>query len=428
MNKALTKTETLSCFTWASYILFFTSFICSFRAITSISIACILLCSIIENKPGPRIFFSGLIKNPVFITCCLFFLLQVISLLYTQNTQAGWDNIRLKSGLLFIPLAFYGIDQLTPGTGRKLFAAYCLVLAGASFYCLFLAGWDYNQTHNPSLFFYHALVRPVSQHAVYFSIFVFIALLFLLENARKRRFLFTPIFTTALAAYFSVFLFLLSSKLVIAFYVAYLLYYFIALLKAKKNRGWALGVFTLFLITAGPALTVHNPVSKRFYEILDSDMELINQDRFAQGNYFNGLQFRLLQWKFVPEILTETRSWWTGLAPGDAQSLLDKKYISKNMYTGDGNQKNAGYLGYNTHNQFLESLLQTGIPGLLVFLLICFSLVKMAVRKKDSLAWFVILLVLAYSFIESVFETQYGILLFIFFPLLARGNKTTGTT
>jgi O-antigen ligase len=419
MNKALTRKKILSSFTGLLYIIFFTSFIFSFRAITSISTGLILLCGIMENKRGLRAFFLPMIKNPFFIACFLFFLLQVISLLYTHSQKAGWDNIRLKSGLLFIPLAFCGMDRFPAGTRRKLWAVYCLLLAGASLYCLFLAGWHYRQVHDPSLFFYHALVSPFSHHAVYFSIFVFTALVFLLENAGKGYFLFRPFFTIVLVVYFSVFLFLLSSKLVIAFYIIYLLYYFILLLKKKTNRAGVLAVFILFVVAGGSASMLHNPVSNRFYEILNGDMKLVNQDKFDKGNYFNGLQFRMLQWKFVPEILTGTHSWWTGVSPGDAQSLLDQQYISKDMYTGDPAKKTTGYLGYNTHNQFLEALLQTGIPGFLAFLLTCFCLVRMAAQKKDSLAWFIILLLLVYSCTESVFETQYSILLFTFFPLFA---------
>ena len=94
-----------------------------------------------------------------------------------------------------------------------------------------------------------------------------------------------------------------------------------------------------------------------------------------------------------------------------------QKYIEKDMYTGTVERGDKGFMGYNTHNEFLEALLQTGIIGGLIFLLICWSLIKMAWHRKKAELSFVTLLLLIYSFSESVFETQYSLLIFIFFPL-----------
>lgn len=87
------------------------------------------------------------------------------------------------------------------------------------------------------------------------------------------------------------------------------------------------------------------------------------------------------------------------------------------MYAGDPVRGDRGYLIYNTHNQFLETLLQNGVIGFVVLLLICFSLVKMAIQEKNRIAIVSILLLLTWLLTESVFETQYGIVIFTFFPL-----------
>lgn len=186
------------------------------------------------------------------------------------------------------------------------------------------------------------------------------------------------------------------------------------------------GSFTLCIIILGLLFTTRNPIRERFSDVLRGNIKIITQETFNEGDYFNGLQFRLLQWRFVAEILTENKRWWQGVSPGDAQTLLNKKYLSKNMYAGDPVKKDGGYLIYNTHNQFLETLLQNGIIGLIVLLLICFSAFKMMIQKKSIIASASILLLLAWLFTESVFETQYGIAIFTFFPLFlcTDENKT----
>ena len=164
-------------------------------------------------------------------------------------------------------------------------------------------------------------------------------------------------------------------------------------------------------------LLTQNKVSKRFNEIVSGNIDLVEQKNFTPAIYFNGLQFRLLQWRFVHEILTEQHAWIKGV-PGDAQALLDDKYTSTHMYTGDAHTETRGYLGYNTHDEFLQSLLQSGIPGLLAFIFICCTMLRMAIRKKNDELSFCVILLIAYCFNEAVFETQYGIMLFTFFPLL----------
>jgi len=425
MTTDLRKKRILNTFIHILYLVFFSSLIFSFRAVTSISITTILFSGIFLTRSAFSVVFQKKTHHLFLAGCFLFFLLQVISLLYTNDMQQGWNNVRIKTGLIITPLAVLVSFYLNAATRKKLFSHYCLILIAATLYCLYFSFFNFRETHDSSLFFYHALVSPLNQHAIYFSLLVAIALIFLLESIAKKEFLIARPFHIFLSIYLSAFLVLLSSKLVIAFFVFYLVYYFLNLLKKDKmNRLAVASLSMLCIIIATLFFTIRNPVSERFYEIIKGDIKIITQERFDQGDYFNGLQFRLLQWRFVGEILTENKRWLIGVSPGDAQTVLNNKYISKNMYTGDPARGDHGYLIYNTHNQFLETILQNGIIGLSVFLIICFSLVKMAVHQKNRVTSFIILLLLTWLFTESVFETQYGIIIFTFFSLFAADGKT----
>jgi O-antigen ligase len=89
--------------------------------------------------------------------------------------------------------------------------------------------------------------------------------------------------------------------------------------------------------------------------------------------------------------------------------------MEKNMYMGDSSLKQKGYQGYNTHNQFLETTLQSGIPGLVVQLLI--FLIMFILARGSPISISIMVLLLAWSFTESLLETQYG-MLFFFLPLI----------
>jgi O-antigen ligase len=88
--------------------------------------------------------------------------------------------------------------------------------------------------------------------------------------------------------------------------------------------------------------------------------------------------------RFTAEIVQEQKAWLKGVSPGDAQLMLDQKYITTHMYTGEVGRPDRGYIGFNTHNQFLESLLQNGIPGLLCFVVICAAMGGHGHTTKES--------------------------------------------
>lgn len=418
MDNNIQKKRLLSAFIHILYLVFFTSMIFLFRGITSISLGTMFVGGILINGAAWPSFFQKKSRNLFIAGCAFLFLLQLIALFYTNDIQEGWNNVRLKTGLLITALAVFLFSWLDMTMRKKLLSHYCLLLVAASLYCLYASFLNFLETGNASIFFYHALVNPIKQHAVYFSILIVIGLIFLLENILKKEHPFGRLSPVYLVIYLSAFLFLLSSKLVITFYIIYLVYYFIDLLQKNKMKRLAIvGSFILCVILVSLLFTIRNPVKERFSDMLQGNMKMITQETFNEGDYFNGLQFRLLQWRFVAEILTENKRWWLGVSPGDAQTSLNKKYLSKHMYAGDPAKGDRGYLLYNTHNQFLETLLQNGIIGLAILLLVCFALLKMMIREKTRIASVSILLLFAWLFTESVFETQYGIVIFTFFPL-----------
>jgi O-antigen ligase len=203
---------------------------------------------------------------------------------------------------------------------------------------------------------------------------------------------------------------------VISFTVIAILYYTILNLKKIKSRFSRLTLLFAGLALIVVVLTTNNKISNRFNEITHSNLDLIKQTSFDPGVYFDGIQFRLLQLRFVKEILTENNAWLTGVSD-NAQKFLDEKYISTNMYLGNGTPSDRGYLDYNTHNEFLESLLQSGILGLACFSLICLFMLQLLFRRWTNELFFVVALLLAYSLNESVFQRQYSITIFTFFPL-----------
>ncbi|MCS3799940.1 O-antigen ligase family protein [Niastella sp. OAS944] len=403
------------------YLAFMVSMVGGFRAISSITIGLILVAGFIKNKLHTGSWFNGSLRNRHLFFCSLFFLLQLIYLPFASDFTVGWKHVQVKSATLFIPLCFYCCSFINKSNFRSLMYAYVYTVAIVLTWCL---GFAFKQNffhHAPiTVFFYHQLVRDLGHHAIQFSILVFAALIYLLHSARQGSYLLNRRIHYLLTAYFMTGTFLLSSKLVIIFLLGYLALYGFNRLQQKFNTRWAVAIVVMTVaLCSSSLLFTQNPISGRFNDVIHGDVRVITQTSFTPNDYFNGIQFRLLQWRFVKEILQENRAWLLGVSPAKAQQLLDQKYISTHMYTGTGRpgDNTHGYLGYNTHNEFLESLLQTGLIGLLCFIGICAEMIGMAIRQKNKMLTSLVALLLAYTFGDAVFETQYGLILFLFLPL-----------
>lgn len=398
------------------YVIFVSSVILSFRAITSISLGCIAVTGLVRNRIDTGHIFNRNLLTPFFISCCLLFVVQMASVAYSENKAQAWRNVWGKSLLVIVPFCLFCSDYITGITRQKIMKWYCLVLFAACVFALTRALSIYLTTHDPSFLFYHQLVEPYSGHAIQFSILVFIALVYLLEFEKNKRFVLSTTFQRFLIIFFSLMLLLLSSKLVIIFYLACLLY-FLIMVRKYNSKLIAIGFVAAFFMVCIFIFSTNNPMSNRFRDIVYTDFRMLERDKFDPGNYFNGLQFRLLQWRFVPQILNERKAWATGVGVGDAQQLLNDKYVSENMYIGNAQRGGTGFLGYNTHNEFLQSLLETGIPGVALYVALCLSLIKMMLARRRAPFIFISTLLLAYTFSESVFESQYSSIIFLFFPL-----------
>jgi O-antigen ligase len=277
----------------------------------------------------------------------------------------------------------------------------------------------YRTTGNSNAFFYHELASPLSGHAIYLSILVTIAILFLVESFFSTPALPNRSIAICLVVFLLMFMMLLSSKLVLIFLFAYLFLMLTRLFHFNHfKRMTVVGSFSILILLIVLMLGTNNPVSRRFYDVIDGRLSMAWQNNFTPGDYFNGLQFRLLQWKLVPEILAERNRWMRGVGTGDAQDALNDKYLSRHMYAGDPDRGKKGYLAYNTHNQFLQTLLQTGIFGLVVLLLLISCLARIAWDAIDKLPKAYTCLLIVWLFTEAPLETQYGIILISFFPLL----------
>ncbi|MCX6319064.1 MAG: O-antigen ligase family protein [Bacteroidetes bacterium] len=420
MKSTVEKKDLLSTALFIIYLLFFAGLIFSWRAVSSISTGLMLIVGFVDLREKG----GSLRPKPVilyfYIACIVLFSIQAVLYMLTDHTLRGAQELQLKAGLLAVPPALFFSSDFVQRKKDDLQKSFLLLLLMALLICISLAIAQYLRHQDSGYFFYHTLVKPIHQHAVYFSLLVYFAILPLLENLLYRRFFFPRNASLCLLVFFIGSLILLSSKLVIAITVITLVSYLIRQYLSRRFTKKLLAVCLLLTVMGLSVLMLtRNPVSNRFTDLFRGDIQVTRQAEFHTHDYFNGLQFRLLQWQLVPAILNEQHAWIPGTGAGHSQDLLNQKYREKHMYTGDTGETDKGYALYNTHNQWLESLLKNGVFGLAGFFLLSLSLVMLAFtfRRPLPVTRQVVCILLLYCFTEAILETQYGLIIYIFFPL-----------
>ena len=405
-------------------ILFFVSFIFSIRYLVGLITVLMTANALLAYKLE-----SGKWWNPGFfslftIGLFLYFAMQAIALLYTVNLREGFAIFKANLGMIALPVGVLYSGLLNRQSFGRCMKGYIYILFAATVLALVSASVSFFQHRDPTVFFYHPLVRLYSDHAIQFSVIVFIGLLFLMEEYSGRFFMKSRTRIIALIIYFSFFLFLLSSKLVIIIYFLYVLYKIVFTKTVIRRKVYRFaGLFILVALMA-VAFIMNTPFSKRIENEADAPISMIRKQQFNPGDYFTGVQFRILSWRFVYEILKEKHAWILGVSPGDSQDVLAEKYTRENMFTGGTPGNKTGYLGYHSHNQFLQAILETGIFGLAFFAMACLGLIRMAGKSAYGPLSVLVFLLLCNCFTDAPLKTQYGIVLFVFFPLfLYKGNE-----
>lgn len=384
-------------------------------------IVLLVLCHLADGDPRATI--RNAFANRLFLSYFALFLLDLIGQFFTRDLSEGWKIVSRDATMVAIPFVLCSGTFADEETYKKLMGSYCITLALASLICLVRATRHYLASGDFGLFFYHPLVEPLSQNAVFYSVFILFGLFFLLSYDLRPAYPRLPGklvrgLQFLLVLFFILLIVLLASKLFLVVMLLSLAYFLLRKYRLTRNRVLLVSVGLALALLIAITLSTDNPIKARYADILQANVSMINREHFAPGDNFNGIQIRLLEWRFAYEILNEHRAWVWGTTPGYSQHFLNQKYVDANMYLGAPGRKGRGFWDYNFHDQFIETLVRSGFIGLAV-LLVNFGLQIGIIRRwRTGQAFFTVLTLILFFIPQSPLTMQTGVFLFSFFPLL----------
>lgn len=264
----------------------------------------------------------------------------------------------------------------------------------------------YIQTGNDIYLYYQKL--SVFRHPTYVAMYATFAFYFLLDFINKtHKMMATPtkVFLYFVMAVLLCGVFFLQSKAGILVFCILAVIWFIYLLFIRSTNIAA--ALSIIIVLTSIGIVLHETQIVPIHRFKDTVEEV---GKFKTNHRGSGSsEIRLTVWKSTLEICKKNLPW--GVGTGDATDELGVNAVKKNYTNLIGHH-------FNAHNQYLQTLLTTGIPGILVLIAFCLHPLVVGIHKKNILyISFAIILILNIA-VESMFEVRGGVCFFALFNTL----------
>lgn len=333
-------------------------------------------------------------KIKILIIPVLLWLAYFISSFYSGNKAESNFDLEVKFSLLALPILFF-LEFRNNISMKTIFSWF---MAGGIFSSTILyivAIFKYIQTGVFPFYSDFSIFLHASYFAMYLN-FIILGSIYMLfmEGLNKQTLIFSIGLMTSLI---SIILADSKSGILITLITTSVLLFILLL---RKNRKLALvslafGTISLALIFG---------LNQRF-RIMTSKLVNFKETLENPTGYAESTAMRIMTWDASIKLIKENP--WTGVGNGDLHDQLQKKY--KELHYNLPAEKNL-----NTHNQYLETWLSTGILGFGFLLFLIFYPIFHGIKQRNFLLVSLISIFGLNLVFESMLNTQAGVIFFMF--------------
>jgi len=338
----------------------------------------------------------------------LLFLFFLLSMLYSENADAAYKDSETKLTIFVFPFILWGSNHLYR---KNLHLIIRIFLIGAFVSCLICLGnavyqsfyWtNGNLIFNPinridkwsNYFFYDNL--SLFLHPTYLSAYLAFAICIVINKLKNNTTTKIKLMLILLGVFFFLFIFLLSSRAGILISVVVLIGNVIILFQRKLLIFIIISVISAIFLFASSYFFKHN----RIINSLKIITHLENQSQLKDT------EIRLQIWYYSMDIVKN--NFWFGVGVGDHKDELLKVYEKYKL-------EKAIKEHFNVHNQYIETLIQIGIFGLLILIGWLGYSIQIAWSKKHWLFFFFSIIFILNFMFESMLNSLAGVIFFSFF-------------
>lgn len=325
-----------------------------------------------------------------FLALTFVFWITVLGYFNSEDTSYWLSRVRIRLPFLALPLVFYWIPWREKNRRMVMMLALTLIFCASTY--VSIQYWMHYDAWNELLKSGSPIPVPMQDHIRYAQLqaFILISGIYWLKCDTKLGINIRRLFWFALAGiFFFIHLLAVRSGLLIA-YSGLLVLFLLNIFEWKK---WQVlvGIFLLSLIAFSTIYFIPSLKAKVNYMIWDirtyqEGEHLNNSDSGRWISYEAGLKL----WK---------QNKLFGIGPGDMDNALEQLY--KKDYPNEANYKQP-------HNQFLNTMVASGILGLVIFIIIWLMLFVFGLKTNNPLLCALTIATIASFMVESPLETARG--------------------
>ena len=322
------------------------------------------------------------------------YLLYAISMLYTSNVAEGWQNMEKKLSFLIFPLFFF-VSDLSYLSSKHVKTLYYSFMSGLLFFIvgnLLWATYDYIFLDAPvTRFLGKEATKIFYTHHTYMAMYACVGIIYsfveLFETHLKSRS--KIVFLVSVQLLSILYVVLVESRAGILCMGLLFVFLFAWLFFVKKKRMLTLCVGTMFSV-----------VIVIFFLMFPSGLDRIIDTKLVNENQIEDV--RITHLKAGLSVVKE--NYLLGVGIGDRTDALNEYYVKNSSWC----------VGYNSHNQYVDTTVSIGILGLLALLgYFIVPIVLFYINKDWDVVFMLFLFMIAFNAVfEAIFETQVGILFF----------------
>ncbi len=341
-----------------------------------------------------------LVQNKVFLPFVFLYALYLLSFFLSQNKKEAVDFIILLLSVPLLPILFY--KKLTKEQVRKAILIFTFSILFVSLFAIYKTYTLYfhafpltaaNLRNLDWAYFSFSLPISIGFHAPYFSLYMGIGLVILLNEAviqmRHRHVIFFLVHIL-LSFYFFTFIALLSSRTAL-FATVVAVAVIAATYLLQKRRFFIIAVIFISLATG----------SYTAYRIVP-----YLRDKMSS---LAGSSERMYMWQAAIGVIKDNPVF--GVGTGDNKEVLLAKYRLISFEEGIEAK-------YNVHNQYLDIAVSLGMPGLIAFVLCIAAILRYSLRERKLILLAFIVIFALCCVTESLMHRQAGVVLFSFFSAI----------
>lgn len=342
----------------------------------------------------------------------LFFLLHLLSSLFSVNKQEAVVMLALRSPLLLFPLSL-GLMVIKENLKDRILWLYAIVTSGAALVCLVWALVLFGRTGNAAVLYNDSLSDAIGKQSIYFALMINLAVFSLVYLLSVKRFFINRGLAYGCILFLLFIHFLLASRMAIivlySFLIGYACYYIVRRKKILEGAALLLG-----LVIGSVLLVKFFPKTfNRFRELAYTDYRFDSKaieshyNMEVTADQWNGANIRLAVWRCGWELVKQHPVF--GVQLGDKMDRLMETYATSKFDFAYKSRRNL-------HNNYLDVLVTFGFTGLLLFLagFILWPLVK-CIQTGDMFGIAVILVFALALVSETYIDRSIGSILLSFF-------------